>query len=82
MTRLIDLGRRVRDEAMRGQPGGERAVHTLADYGGFRLFVTSRMNPRNGDHLGILFWGPSPGQGVYKKNIQFQSPQTPPRPGC
>ena len=59
---------------MRGEPGGERAVHTRAEYGSFRLFVTSRMNPRNGDHLGILFWGPSPGDGTYQKNIQFQSP--------
>ncbi len=60
---------------LRGEPGGERAVHTTRSYGSFRLFVTSRMNPRNGDHLGILFWGPAPsGEEAYKKNIQFQPP--------
>jgi hypothetical protein len=33
------------------------------------------MNPRNGDHLGILFWGPPPAEGEsYKNNIQFQPP--------
>jgi D-psicose/D-tagatose/L-ribulose 3-epimerase len=63
------------DGAMRGSPGGDRALHTRTEYGNFRLFVTSRMNPRNGDHLGILFWGPMPAEGEsYKKNIQFQSP--------
>ena len=60
--------------AMRGEPGGDRAVHTRTEYESFRLFVTSRMNPRNGDHLGILFWGPPPGDEVYKMNIQFQPP--------
>jgi hypothetical protein len=27
------------------------------DYGSFRLIFTARMNPVNGDHLGVLFWG-------------------------
>jgi hypothetical protein len=46
--------------AMRGSGNGSRAAYTKADYGNVRLIVTSRMNPVNGDHLGILFWGDRP----------------------
>jgi Domain of Unknown Function (DUF1080) len=46
--------------AMRGIGGSSRAVYTKADYGNVRLIVSSRMNPVNGDHLGILFWGDRP----------------------
>jgi hypothetical protein len=45
---------------MRGIGGTSRAAYTKADYGNVRLIVTSRMNPVNGDHLGILFWGDRP----------------------
>jgi hypothetical protein len=45
---------------MRGEGGTSRAAYTKTDYGSFRLVVTSRMNPVNGDHLGILFWGSRP----------------------
>jgi hypothetical protein len=50
----------IADGAMRGQGGTSRAAYTKTDYGSFRLVVTSRMNPVNGDHLGILFWGNHP----------------------
>jgi hypothetical protein len=46
--------------AMRGIGGTSRAAYTKADYGNVRLIVTSRINPQNGDHLGILFWGNRP----------------------
>lgn len=46
--------------AMRGEGGTSRAAYTKQDYGNVRLIVTSRMNPVNGDHLGILFWGNRP----------------------
>ena len=46
--------------AMRGSGGTSRAAYTKGDYGNVRLFVTSRMSPVNGDHLGILFWGDRP----------------------
>jgi hypothetical protein len=48
------------DGAMRGVAGTSRLAYTKADYGSFRLIFTSRMNPVNGDHLGILFWGDRP----------------------
>jgi hypothetical protein len=48
------------DGAMRGVGGTSRAAFTKADYGSFRLIFTARMNPVNGDHLGVLFWGDRP----------------------
>jgi hypothetical protein len=48
------------DGAMRGVGGTSRLAYTRADYGSYRLIFTSRMNPVNGDHLGILFWGDRP----------------------
>lgn len=48
------------DGAMRGFGPGARSAFTQADYGNFRLIVTSRMAPVNKDHLGVLFWGPRP----------------------
>jgi hypothetical protein len=51
---------KIVDGAMRGQGGTSRAAYTKADYGNVRLIFTSRMNPINGDHLGVLFWGNRP----------------------
>jgi hypothetical protein len=51
---------KIVDGAMRGQGGTSRAAYTKKDYGNFRLILTSRMAPINGDHLGILFWGDRP----------------------
>src|SRR5262245_33258402 len=48
------------DGAMRGVGGTSRLAYTKADYGSFRLVFTARMNPVNGDHLGVLFWGDRP----------------------
>src|SRR5215213_9001546 len=48
------------DGAMRGVGGTSRLAYTTADYGSFRLIFTARMNPVNGDHLGVLFWGDRP----------------------
>jgi Domain of Unknown Function (DUF1080) len=48
------------DGAMRGMGGTSRAAYTKKDYGSFRLIFTSRMNPVNRDHLGVLFWGDRP----------------------
>ncbi len=48
------------DGAMRGVGGTSRLAYTKADYGSFRLIFTARMNPVNGDHLGVLFWGDRP----------------------
>jgi hypothetical protein len=50
----------VEGGAMHGQGGTSRAAYTKKDYGNVRLIVTSRLNPANGDHLGILFWGNRP----------------------
>jgi hypothetical protein len=50
----------VVDGAMRGVGGTSRLAYTKADYGSFRLIFTARMNPVNGDHLGVLFWGDRP----------------------
>ena len=47
--------------AMRGVGGTSRLAYTKADHGSFRLIFTSRMNPVNKDHLGVLFWGDRPG---------------------
>jgi hypothetical protein len=46
--------------SMQGTGGTSRAAYTKKDYGSFRLVVTARMNPKNGDHLGVLFWGNHP----------------------
>jgi hypothetical protein len=51
---------KIIDGAMHGQGGTSRAAYTKKDYGNVRLIVTSRLNPANGDHLGILFWGNRP----------------------
>src|SRR5678816_361701 len=48
------------DGAMRGIGGSSRLAYTKADFGSFRLIFTARMNPVNGDHLGVLFWGDRP----------------------
>ena len=48
------------DGAMRGVGGPSRLAYTKANYGSFRLIFTARMNPVNGDHLGVLFWGDRP----------------------
>lgn len=48
------------DGAMRGAGGTSRLAYTKANYGSFRLIFTARMNPVNGDHLGVLFWGDRP----------------------
>jgi hypothetical protein len=48
------------DGAMHGEGGTSRAAYTKEDYGNVRLIFTTRMNPVNGDHLGILFWGNRP----------------------
>jgi len=48
------------DGAMRGVGGSSRLAYTTADYGSFRLIFKARMNPVNGDHLGVLFWGDRP----------------------
>jgi hypothetical protein len=50
----------VVDGAMRGVGGSSRLAYTTSDYGSFRLIFTARMNPVNGDHLGVLFWGDRP----------------------
>lgn len=50
----------ITNGAMRGVAGTSRLAYTKADYGSFRLIFTSRMNPVNGDHLGVLFWGDRP----------------------
>jgi len=64
------------DGAMRGFGKGARSAFTTADYGSFRLIVTSRMAPAKQDHLGVLFWGPRPADGsiTYDKNLQVQPP--------
>jgi hypothetical protein len=51
---------RIVDGAMRGAGGSSRLAYTTEDYGSFRLIFTARMNPVNGDHLGVLFWGDRP----------------------
>jgi len=48
------------DGAMRGVGGSSRIAYTKEDYGSFRLVFASRMNPVNGDHLGVVFWGERP----------------------
>ena len=46
--------------AMRGTGGSSRLAYTKTDHGSFRLIFAARMNPVNGDHLGVLFWGDRP----------------------
>lgn len=65
--------------AMRGVGGSSRLAFTKADYGSFRLIFTARMNPVNGDHLGVLFWGDRPKDAARPKIdnagwIQFMPP--------
>jgi hypothetical protein len=67
------------DGAMRGVGGSSRLAYTKADYGSFRLIFTSRMNPVNRDHLGVLFWGDRPKDASKPKIdnagwIQFMPP--------
>src|SRR5262249_49996583 len=67
------------DGAMRGVGGSSRLAFTKADYGSFRLIFTARMNPVNGDHLGVLFWGDRPQDPAKPKIdnagwIQFMPP--------
>jgi hypothetical protein len=62
--------------AMRGFGKGARSAFTKTDHGNFRLIFTSRMAPKNKDHLGVLFWGPRPETGSLKqdKTLQVQPP--------
>jgi hypothetical protein len=67
------------DGAMRGVGGSSRLAYTKGDYGSFRLIFTARMNPVNGDHLGVLFWGDRPKDPAKPKIdnagwIQFMPP--------
>jgi len=67
------------DGCMRGVGGTSRLAYTQANYGNFRLIFTSRMNPVNGDHLGVLFWGDRPVDSAKPKIdnagwIQFMPP--------
>lgn len=67
------------DGAMRGVGGSSRLAYTKKDYGSFRLIFTARMNPINGDHLGVLFWGDRPTDPAKPKIdnagwIQFMPP--------
>lgn len=67
------------DGAMRGVGGTSRLAYTKVDYGSFRLIFTARMNPVNGDHLGVLFWGDRPKDPAKPKIdnagwIQFMPP--------
>jgi len=67
------------DGAMRGVAGSSRLAYTKRDFGSFRLIFTARMNPINGDHLGVLFWGDRPTDAAKPKIdnagwIQFMPP--------
>ena len=69
----------ITNGAMRGVGGTSRLAYTKADYGSFRLIFTARMNPVNGDHLGVLFWGDRPAEASKPKIdnagwIQFMPP--------
>jgi hypothetical protein len=69
----------ITDGAMRGFAGTSRLAYTKADYGSFRLIFTSRMDPVNGDHLGVLFWGDRPKESSKPKIdnagwLQFMPP--------
>ena len=70
---------KIAEGAMRGS-GQYGQIFTRADYGSFRLIVTSRVvtpetNTGNG-HLGILFWGerPAPGTWGTANALQVQPP--------
>jgi len=58
----------ITNGALRGVGGTSRLAYTKADYASFRLIFTARMNPVNGDHLGVLFWGDRP-TGAAKPKI-------------
>jgi hypothetical protein len=67
------------DGAMRGAGGSSRLAYTKADHGSFRLIFSSRMNPVNKDHLGVLFWGDRPSDPAKPKIdnagwLQFMPP--------
>jgi hypothetical protein len=67
------------DGAMRGVGGTSRLAYTKTDHGSFRLIFTSRMNPVNKDHLGVLFWGDRPADPAKPKIdnagwLQFMPP--------
>lgn len=69
----------ITNGAMRGVDGTSRLAYTKKDYGSFRLIFTSRMNPVNRDHLGVLFWGDRPTNSAKPKIdnagwIQFMPP--------
>jgi hypothetical protein len=69
----------ITNGAMRGVGGTSRLAYTKADYGSFRLIFTARMNPVNGDHLGVLFWSDRPKDPAKPKIdnagwIQFMPP--------
>jgi hypothetical protein len=69
----------ITNDSMRGVGGSSRLAYTQADYGSFRLIFTSRMNPVNRDHLGVLFWGDRPTDSEKPKIdnagwIQFMPP--------
>jgi len=69
----------ITNGVVRGVGGTSRLAYTKADYGSFRLVFTARMNPVNGDHLGVLFWGDRPEDPAQPKIdnagwIQFMPP--------
>jgi hypothetical protein len=69
----------ITNGAMRGVGGTSRLAYTKKDYGSFRLIFTSRMNPVNRDHLGVLFWGDRPADAAKPRIdnagwIQFMPP--------
>ena len=43
----------IGEGAMRGLGGSSRLAYTKAGFGSFRLIFTARLNPVNGDHLGV-----------------------------
>ena len=70
---------KIVDGAMRGEKGTSRLAYMKKDYGNFRLIFSARMNPVNGDHLGILFWGDRPTDSAKPKIdnagwLQFMPP--------
>lgn len=67
----------VVDGALRGSGRGGNAF-TKADYGNFRLILTSRVASPEGntgrDHLGVLFWGERTANFGTGKALQVQPP--------
>ena len=59
------------DGVMRGEGGTSRLAYTKTDYGSFPLIFTARMNPVNGDHLGVLFWGDRPMDSAKMANRSY-----------